>query len=339
VLQIVSHGRKGRHTPLQLDQAAIAAIARTVGGTPEVVVKVSGGGRSSEAVRAHLDYIGRHGKLAVETDDGRQVCGKQLGAALVEDWDLDLSRGQYRGPSAADQDRRPKVAHNLVFSMARGTPPGKLLAATQAFAREHFALRHRYAMVLHTDQAHPHVHVVVKAESEDGARLHIRKATLREWRADFARCLRTEGVAANATPAPARGRLRDRKKDAIHHRMRALGAERAPGRASRAVYCTYLQRKLERIARVLAGGGVHSDPGRPALQRAHAGMVADWMHIAAQLETQGEAALARQVRTMAAALPMPVTEDERLAQGLLARAAQTKGTGSAAMADVAGKRR
>ena len=196
VFEIVSHGRKGRHTPLQLSRADIEAIARTVGNTPEVVVKVSGGGKSVAAVRAHVDYIDRHGKLPVETDDGQRLQGKQVGAWLVEDWNLALSSGQYRPPTPGEKDRRPKVVHNLVFSMVRGTPPDKLLAATQKFAREQFALRHRYAMVLHTDQDHPHVHVVVKAESEQGERLYIRKATLRQWRQDFAACLREQGVAA-----------------------------------------------------------------------------------------------------------------------------------------------
>ncbi len=79
--------------------------------------------------------------------------------------------------------------HNLVFSMPKGTPPEKLLSATQKFAREKFALQHRYAMVLHTDQGHPHVHLVVKAVSEQGERLYIRKATLRAWREDFAQLL------------------------------------------------------------------------------------------------------------------------------------------------------
>ena len=55
-------------------------------------------------------------------------------------------------------------------------------------------------MVLHTDQGHPHVHLVVKAVSEQGERLSIRKATLRQWREDFAGYLRELGVAANATP-------------------------------------------------------------------------------------------------------------------------------------------
>ena len=32
--------------------------------------------------------------------------------------------------------------------------------------RDEFGLTHRYAMALHTDEPHPHVHVLVKAVSE-----------------------------------------------------------------------------------------------------------------------------------------------------------------------------
>jgi hypothetical protein len=77
-----------------------------------------------------------------------------------------------------------------MFSMPAGTPPDKVLAAVKSFAREEFGLKHRYAMVLHTDEPHPHVHMVVKAMSEQGVRLNIRKSTLREWRREFARHLR-----------------------------------------------------------------------------------------------------------------------------------------------------
>ena len=45
-------------------------------------------------------------------------------------------------------------------------------------------------MVLHTDEGHPHVHLVVKAVSEQGERLYIRKATLRGWRPTCASRLR-----------------------------------------------------------------------------------------------------------------------------------------------------
>jgi hypothetical protein len=79
-----------------------------------------------------------------------------------------------------------------------GTPPAKVLGAARNFAREEFALRHRYARVLQTDEPHPHVHVVLKAISEQGVRLHIQKATLRHGRAEFARHLRLLGVPAHS---------------------------------------------------------------------------------------------------------------------------------------------
>ena len=179
-LDLVSYGRRGRHTPLQFSQAQLEQIGRTVRGDPEVMVKVSGGGKSSDAVQAHLGYIDRHGKLEVHTDEGERLQGKGVAEHLVDDWHLDLGKGQYRPrPKAGQKDSRPKQVHNIVFSMPAGTPPAKLLSATQKFAREKFALSHRYAMVLHTDQGHPHVHLVVKAVSEQGERLCIQKATLR----------------------------------------------------------------------------------------------------------------------------------------------------------------
>ena len=70
-------------------------------------------------------------------------------------------------------------------------------------------------VVLHTDEPHPHVHLVVKALGEDGRRLNIRKETLRTWRREFARHLREEGVVANATDRASRGNSRGHKTDGI----------------------------------------------------------------------------------------------------------------------------
>src|SRR5262249_29769580 len=113
----------------------------------------------------------------------------------------------------------PKLVHKLVFSMPAGTPPAKLLAAVRNFAREEFALQHRYVLALHTDEPHPHVHIVVKAMSEQGVRLNIRNSTLREWRKKFARHLRAQGVAANATERAVRGEGRSNKLDGIYRPM------------------------------------------------------------------------------------------------------------------------
>jgi hypothetical protein len=110
--------------------------------------------------------------------------------------------GLYRGPRGTKAFARPvKLVHNIVLSMPSPTPPGKVLAAAKVFAREKFGAQHRYAMVLHTHQHHPHVHLVVKAEREDSkGRLHINKAMLREWREDFARLMRDQGIARECHP-------------------------------------------------------------------------------------------------------------------------------------------
>lgn len=174
------------------------------------MIKVSGGARDSEGAKAGLAYIDRQGQLPVEIDDGVVLQGRDVGDHLVADWQLDLCRSQYRRvPGEGETDTRDKLVHNLVLSMPAGTPGDAVLDAARGFARRNFAARHRYAMVLHTDQDNPHVHLVVKCEheTEGGQRLNIRKATLREWREQFAALMRDQGVEANATPRHSRQSL------------------------------------------------------------------------------------------------------------------------------------
>jgi hypothetical protein len=105
--------------------------------------------------------------------------------------------------------------------MPAGTPPEKLLAAVRNFARQEFTDRHRYALALHTDEPHPHVHVVVRAMmTTDLERLNIRKGILRRWRRKFAGLLRAEGVAAKATPSAAREKIRPGKLKGIYRPVR-----------------------------------------------------------------------------------------------------------------------
>ena len=90
-------------------------------------------------------------------------------------------------------NRKGELVHKILFSMPAGTPPKKVLEAVKDFAREEFALKHRYAMVLHTDEPHPHVHMVVKGcERAGGASQYpqghssevekgIRETSARQW--------------------------------------------------------------------------------------------------------------------------------------------------------------
>lgn len=321
-LDIVSHGRRGPGGVLRFGQDQIQQIERTVSRTPEVMVKVSGGGRDSGGVGAHLKYIGRHGKLALETDEGLSVQGKDAALEFTEDWHLDQCRSQYRPkPAEGEKDTRPKLVHNIVLSMPAGTPPEKVLAAARTFARENFALQHRYAMVLHTDQAHPHVHLVVKCEHEyePGKRLYVRKDTLRRWREQFAELMREQGVAANATPRQVRGQVRRPQRDAIHHRLRAMRTFGQLGAAERSQRIsprpsTVLREKVMAMVKALKGGDGSIEQGGETLQRTRDSVTADWRATAQTLRRQGETELAAQVERFAAQMPPVQTDAQRLAE-------------------------
>jgi hypothetical protein len=174
LLNIVSYGRGGRRlTPQQLKH-----ISLTIRRVPEVMVKVSGGARAVSGVERHMQYIGRKGELGLETDMGTRLAHRAA-RQLTEDWDLDIE-ALNRQSERSIRGRKPtKLVHNIIFSMPPGTSPAKVLKAVRKLAMNEWQLTHRYAMALHTDTPHPHVHVVVKAMSEQGVRLNIRKATLR----------------------------------------------------------------------------------------------------------------------------------------------------------------
>lgn len=193
--------------------------------------------------------------------------------------------------------------HNLILSMPKGTPPEKLLLASRDFAREKFAFEHRYVLVLHTDQDHPHVHLVIKPVSEDGKRLNIRKATLREWRGLFAQHLRAEGVAANATERAVRGQVKSSFKDGIHR-----GSLRGDSR--------YLQDRARRIAQQLRDGGINPNPGKTKLVETRREVIAGWHAAADALLDAGQGALAEKVWRFIGRMQSPLTADEQLASKL-----------------------
>jgi len=266
------------------------------------------GAQDLPAVARHLNYLSRRGELEIETDDGQRLKGEGIEETLVEDWDLDLEEVRPTTDLMARGTRRPpKLVHKLMFSMPAGTPPEKVLEAVRNFAREEFGVKHRYAMVLHTDEPHPHVHVVVKAMSEEGKRLNIRKATLREWRKEFAHRLRQQGVRANASARAARGAIRPQKLDGIH-------------RAAMRGVSTHYRRRANEVARELRLGTFKAEQGKERLVATRRAVVQGWIEVSDQLASQGQLELAHAVRTFAAQLPPASTEREVIRDAILEKA-------------------
>ena len=150
LLDVASYARRGPERRDRLSPEEVALIGRTVHRTPEVMVKVlSKDSNNLRAVARHLNYIGRHGGLQLETDDGDRLQRRDAGQSLVEDWDLDLDENRRDSALSAGRGRAPKLVHKIMLSMPPGTPAKGVREAARNFAREGFALKHRYALVLH----------------------------------------------------------------------------------------------------------------------------------------------------------------------------------------------
>jgi hypothetical protein len=189
-----------RLTGTALHERAVALRQRiaftVVRRAPQVMVKVTGGGRGMAAIAAHLRYITNGGRLPFEDDRGVVREGKEAVRDVADQW--------RRAGSRIPETSARREAFNVMLSMPAGTDSRIVKQAAREFAKAELA-NHRYVMVLHTHQANPHVHISVRAEGRDGSRLNPRKEDLRRWREAFAERLRGWGVEAEASSQATRG--------------------------------------------------------------------------------------------------------------------------------------
>lgn len=174
-----------------------ATVVRRV---PQLMVKVTGGGRGMKAIAAHFRHISRGGRLEIEDERGETIRGKESLRELAEDW-------RFGGSLIEDVSDRCG-AFNIMLSMPRGIDPLSVQCAAREFARTELG-GHKYVMVLHDHQANPHVHISVRAESKHGKRLNPRKTDLHRWRETFAEKPRERGVEAEAARQATRGATRN----------------------------------------------------------------------------------------------------------------------------------
>ncbi|MGH1472674.1 MAG: relaxase/mobilization nuclease domain-containing protein [Cellvibrionaceae bacterium] len=198
---------------------------------PEVMVKISGGGRGMKHAKNHITYISRRGELDLTDQDGNVVNGKAEVKELLKEW-------QTSGSFIPEESQRKEV-FNMIFSMPRNTPPEAVLESVKALAKEEFA-NNDYVMALHTydtdpdpkPSPNPHVHLAVKARGYDGKRLNPRKTDLRRYRESFAENLRENGVDAVATSRAQRFVQEKRPTQAIKHILERGDTPTTQGRVS-----------------------------------------------------------------------------------------------------------
>jgi hypothetical protein len=153
--------------------------------------------------------------------------------------------------------------------------------------------------------------MVVKAVSEQGVRLNIRKATLREWRKEFARHLRAHGVEANATERAARGNSLPAKLAGIY-------------RAEQRGESHHTRTRVEAVARELLKGDLRIEQGKARLLETRKEVERGWFAVSDILMAEGREKLANEVWRFAAEMPPPMTEREFIGEILQTRVRQPR---------------
>ena len=222
-----------------------AKLLRVINKAPEVMVKVSGSGKSQGHTLAHMTYITRNGKLEAENERGESIDGDEEVKELFAQWGFDAHNSE---------KSRSKSVH-IVLSMPKGTDPNAVLWSARKFAQERFSKNHQYLMVLHTDTDHPHVHLAVKAQGFDMTWVKRSKADLQEWRELFAEKMREQGIAAEATPRRARGVVQKGKTQPIYH----LTHDKDKTGKPRSRGSTVIKQKIDEAIREMDGQGTGLD--------------------------------------------------------------------------------
>jgi hypothetical protein len=277
----------------------------TVKRAPEVVINVKGSRRSQdsdhaaiEGVLRYMMYISRNGQLPTFDEHGERGEGREEVRDKHASWNLDMQRMK----GMKNEPLHPSF--NIIFSMPAKTDPEKILEAVQAVAQARFQGR-QYLMALHTHETdpakdaceHPHVHLILRAEDEDGNRIHIRKTDLRAWREQFAEELRARGIEANATSRAERGRSRKAVSSAEWHIQKRYQDAKAPRGSHDAS-----QAKVARFyaaAEELREGRTEPKPWEIAMAARRRDVLRELADNAVRLRREGDSELADQVERFA----------------------------------------
>ena len=279
-------------------------VARTANKAPEVMVKISGGGKNMKHIKAHMDYISRNGEVEIEDENGDLHKGIEAVRDVRDAW----AKGKIGIPYEGE---KRKEAFNIVLSMPPGTDRQSVKDAARAFAKEQFG-NHQYIFAAHDDEKHPHVHLAVKAVGHDGIRLNPRKGDLQFWREQFAEKLRDQGIEANATPRRARGIVQKAEKQAVRHidRDHAAGKRKAPARV------TASQR--QEAQQEAQGGPSRANPAQSNIEAARKDVQRAYGQIARELAKgdSDDKRLAVDIVKLVQQMPLPLSKHEQRVQTL-----------------------
>lgn len=287
-----------RITPALLrDPGFRAALRRVVAGTPPAVLAHASTIHSLSALNSNLDYISRKGELTLEGRDGEKIVGREESRERAEDWRRDRHGVQ----------ERLCLAYAWIASAPPGSPYEPVFEAASAFCREALGPRTDFMLARHDDEPHPHCHVTIRAQMDDGVQWKPAARDVVEMRARFAACLRERGIEVDASPRWARGvatRTASRPVRWLQH-DHMVGRAAEPG---------FVQRDIEEAFAIARGARGDNRPWEEAIRGTRNSVIIGYRSIADGLDALGDKGavdLADDVRRFVDAMAPPLTRREQ----------------------------
>lgn len=288
-------GGYGSHSRGERNSRAFEQLGRTAKRAPQVVVKITSRIHGAASTVGAFTYAGRIGMsdqepIGIETSEGKELMSAHNIMLLAREWQ------QWETVDEARRNGATAIA--MVFSMPPGTDPEKVREAVREFAETDLSNR-RWVMALHTDEAHPHVHLIIAGRDNDGRRFNPNREFLQQCRDRFAENLRDRGVEADATMRMARGYPPKQDPTPVL-KMRERGAEPEADKGRAAVIGGQSPDAEKRLG--------ERERERSKTVANHVAVSEIYMRAASELEAHGgtaEADRAKALRSFVEAMPAP----------------------------------
>jgi hypothetical protein len=210
-------GAGGKHYRSPGDaKSALARNLRIAQRRPQAVLKITRYGHGGAKILAHIHYVQRHGKLAVEDESGEQIEDPRELRRRVRLWTEQA--GATMAEPGAEVTRKRRVTAHFILDAGKDADRDALRKSAREFLAERFGKEgHEYLFARHDDTKQPHVHVVLNMIDGQGRRLHTSVAEVQSWRERFAEVARANGIEVDASRAWERGKAPARSRGLVKY--------------------------------------------------------------------------------------------------------------------------
>ncbi|EHM4620388.1 relaxase/mobilization nuclease [Salmonella enterica] len=166
------------------------------GASREVMVKITGSGRTPRGVKNEINYIGRDGEVKIFDSEGNEYSLKEK-TDRKEAYDFMID---FEDKLTHKDETAPKLVHNMMFSAPNiaGVSEEDAMKVVAETLREKYP-NNRFMLAYHKDTDSHHVHALLRIPDNKGKRIDIKKKDLRELREKFAGKLQTLGYNVTCT--------------------------------------------------------------------------------------------------------------------------------------------